>query len=212
MFEQQKAKQSGFSLLEIMLTMAIVVFFLGTAAVSFNPDDPRRDLRSEAFKFKSLMHLVVDEAIFKRQEIGIKFYEDKLEFLIFDAHTQTWVQPQTEGQPSTGSSRFSSLFSNYQFSQSIEVTLEMEDVEIFLNPADEFDSKLDSIDPLANFDEITGEEKEKPDIYIFSSGELTAFDLEFRIEALEDHVYIISANEIGMISCRTEHEEDETCL
>ena len=210
-------KQKGFTLLELMLVIALIGMAMGAIVVVINPSDGRKDLHKEAQHFQSLLKLIVDEAIFKHQEIGIKVYDDHLEFLSFDEQSQSW-------QAFSASKQKSKDFVDYKYPAYIELTLEMEDAEVFLNPKfDELETKIASIDPLKGFDEIEEEEeKVEPDIYIFSSGEITAFEFEFRLKDYDefnddnsdysDSVYIIAANDIGIISCKAPHREDEKCF
>jgi general secretion pathway protein H len=218
--KQRKLKQGGFTLLEIMLVITLIGIAMGAIVVVVNPSDHGRDLKNEAQHFETLLKLIVDEAIFKHQEIGIKVYDDHLEFLKFDESSQTW-QLFTSNDDSASKIK-SKDYVDYKFPAFIEVTLEMEDAEIFLNPKiDDIETKISSIDPLSGFDELEEvEEKIEPDIYIFSSGEITAFEFEFRLRndnefnesSYDELVYIIAANDIGIITCKAPHLEDEKCF
>lgn len=202
-----KKNYRGFTLLEILVVISIIAISMGLIVISINPSDSKRDLAKEAKHFEQLLKLVIDEAIFKKQEIGLKVYDDHIEFLNFNQRSQTW------GAFSADSAN-SENYVDYTFPSFLDVRLEMEDVEIFLNPKDELESKISSINPLENFNQFEDEDeiKVEPDIYIFSSGELTAFDLEFRFKDIEDYVYVISANDIGVVSCKALHADDELCL
>lgn len=201
-----KKNHRGFTLLEILVVISIIAISMGLIVISINPTDSRRDLAKEAKHFEQLLKLVIDEAIFKHQEIGLKVYDDHIEFLNFNQSTQAW-------EAFTADSANAEDYVDYTFPSFLEVRLEMEDVEIFLNPKDELESKISSINPLENYDQFEDEElKIEPDVYIFSSGELTAFDLEFRFKDIEDYVYVISANDIGVVTCKALHEDDESCL
>lgn len=194
----------GFTLLEILVVISIIAIGMGLIVVSISPNDPRRELRKEAYNVKQTVKLLVDEAIFKHKELGIKVHEHHLSFMERDAQTQAW-QKLSQAEDT--------FYEDYQFPGYITVFLEMEDVEVFLNPLqDELEQSIASIQPLENFDQFEEEEEQlKPDIYIFSSGELTAFTLEFRIEGIDDYVYAVSANDIGRVSCRALHNEEEEC-
>ncbi len=215
MSSQGYSKQQGFTLLEILVTLGLISILLSMTALVINTDDPRRDLRSEVLNFKALIALAVDEAIFKRKEIGIKFYEDRIEFLEFNNENQAW---QFSGRDEEGNEK-KSAFSSHTFPGYLDVSLEMEDVELFLKPEDDFESEFQKIDPFENFKEIgesfeddeEGEEEITPDVYIFSSGEVTAFDMEFRLKEIDSFLFIVSASDIGVISCRAEHDSDGLC-
>lgn len=198
--------QSGFTLLEILVVISIIAISMGLIVISINPHDDRRDIVKEAGHFEQLLKLVIDESIFKHQEIGLKVYDDHIEFLKFNARSQIW-------EKFTADSENSNDYVDYKFPAFLEVRLEMEDVEIFLNPKDELENKISSIKPLKNFEQFEDDEdiKIEPDIYIFSSGEVTAFDLEFRFKDIDDYVYVISANDIGVVSCKALHTDDELC-
>ncbi len=211
-------RSQGFTLLEILLVISMIALFMGIFVINLSPRDQRRDLRGEALLFESLVRLLVDEAIFKHKEIGLKIYHDKVAILVFNPSSQTWEASVSKKNSSKKSNSSSNEFQDYRIPDFVELSLEMEDVELFLNPQkDELESKIASINPLANYDELNldeteQEEKIEPDIYIFSSGEITAFELEFRLmESAGDFVYVISANDIGAVSCKALHERDEKC-
>jgi hypothetical protein len=189
--------------------MSIIAVAMGMVVISVSTDDHRRDLRNQAADFQKLIALVIDEAIFQQKELGLKVYEDHISFLAFDEPSQSWqILSNTEDK----------RYKDYKFPPYIEVSLEMEDVELFLNPKDELERKISEIDPLENFEQFEEEEAPpEPDIYIFSSGEITSFSLEFRLrmgEAAKDldtYSFTVSVDDIGNISCKAYHTDDESC-
>lgn len=203
------ARQKGFTLLEILVVMSIIAISMGLIVVSINPDDEGRNLHEEAFAFKQLLQLLVDESIFQQKDIGMKVKEKHIEFLSFDESSQRWVALSSSEKQGKGET-----FNNYDFSSFVQVTLEMEDVALFLNPEeDEFTQKIKAIDPLKNYQEIELDEEEiiEPDIYIFSSGEITPFSFEFRSKTFDEFYYSIGADELGNIFCVTMPEGKFPC-
>jgi len=189
-------KQYGFTLLEILVVISIIGISLGLITLAINPTDYRRNLENEAKNFQNLLKLVIDESIFKQKEIGIKFHEDHISFLTLDPKTNIWQSIVDD-----------KLFADYYFPGYVETVLEMEDVEIFLNPKDELERKIASINPLKNFKQFEDEEElVVPDVYIFSSGELTAFELTFRLRDSSDYSYKVLANDIGRVEVKAGHE------
>lgn len=196
MFNKVPKAQAGFTLLEVMVVISIIGISLGLITLAINPTDYRRNLETEARNFQNLVKLIVDEAIFKQKEIGIKVYDDHISFLGLDPKTNVWQAIADDD-----------VYEDYYFPAYIETTLEMEDVEIFLNPEDEVERKIASIDPLKNFDQFEDEEEIiTPDIYIFSSGELTAFELTFRLRDNGEYEYQVIANDIGKVEVKAVHE------
>lgn len=190
-------KQPGFTLLEILVVISIIGISLGLITLAINPTDYRRNLENEARNFQNLFKLVIDEAIFNQKEMGIKFHENYISFLVFDTQTNIW-QPIADDK----------LFADYYFPAHVETFLEMEDVEIFLNPVDDVERKIASINPLKDFKQFEEQEEPiTPDIYIFSSGEVTAFELTFRLRDNQDYEYQVLANDIGRVEIKSTHEK-----
>jgi len=136
MFNKVPKAQAGFTLLEVMVVISIIGISLGLITLAINPTDYRRNLEKEARNFQNVVKLIVDEAIFKQKEIGIKVYDDHISFLGLDPKTNVWQAIADDD-----------VYEDYYFPAYIETTLEMEDVEIFLNPEDEVERKIASIDP-----------------------------------------------------------------
>ncbi len=198
------SKQKGFTLLEILVVMSIIAISMGMIVISLNTNDEGRDLHKQVIEFKQLLQLLVDESIFQQRDIGIAVKEDHIELLGFDESSQSWGPLSSSGKESSGNNNKGDTFKNYDFPPFAQVTLEMEDVALFLNPEeDELTQKIRSIDPLKNYQEIDVDEEEiiEPDIYIFSSGEVTPFTFEFRSESVETFYYHVGADELGNIFC-----------
>lgn len=180
----------GFTLIEVLVVISIIAISFSLIALAINPHDYRRDLEKEARHFETLLSLGIDEAIFKNQELGIKLEEDGFSFLKFNTKTQLWENVEKDR-----------TYKRHQLPGFIELNLVMEDAEIFLAPPESVENKIREIDPLAEFEQFEDEEEEpiKPDIYVFSSGEVTPFELQFQLLDDYDFSYRVSADEVGQV-------------
>ena len=159
-----KRLSQGFSLVEILVVILIIGLGVSFAALTIT-DNKAYQLRLEAKHLVNHLKLVLDESILSNSEWGLDFYQQ------VNSEGQTiygyrWLSKQEDIWKETN---FYDGQTNYRLPANIDVTLEIEGALQTINTADESDH-----DKQANDKKI---DKLRPDIWLASSGEITAFRL-----------------------------------
>jgi general secretion pathway protein H len=157
----------GFSLLEILVVVAIIGVFVGVTILSTDLVGFERRLEQEATRLGSLVGFASDEALLQTQDFGILICEDSYHFFIYDYDAADWVP--YAARP----------FGPHTFESDILLTLMIDDREVELErAADVFPSALTGIPDDEELDEMPD-----PQIVILSSGEVTPFQVELLRES-----------------------------
>ncbi len=139
-------KQSGFSLLELIVVIAIMATVTGFIVPKINFGGDKKLIKTEAVRLAELFRRASDESIFKTTELGIRFTDGDYQFLKLDGDNRTgkWVPYDDK------------MFRKREWPDGIEVEIEIAGVPIVLEASEE--AKLD--------------EKTRPHVMLLSNGEV----------------------------------------
>ncbi|MBD3654640.1 type II secretion system minor pseudopilin GspH [Kangiella sp.] len=172
--------QAGFTLLEILIALALAGIMLSVAVIAFSDNDAAK-LKNRAHQLFGLMQVAQEESILRGVEIGIRVKQNGYSFLIYDGTRWNPLQEH-------------SLLKDIELEEPIEMYINVEGQEALLaNSADEED--------LGDSD---GEESEKetkpPQIFILSSGEMNEFTVTIGLDRDDARFYRINGNYMGEIT------------
>ena len=157
-----RAGQRGFSLLEILVVVAIIAIFVGVAVLSTDLVAFERRLQQQAVRFSTLLRYAGEEALMQTTDYGILFDETGYRFLYLD---QTVV-------PSAWRLLQSEILAPYQLEDDMEFVLWLDDAEVELDPAE-------LLVPAGETEDGLPPPYPPPHVMLLSSGEVTPFELEF---------------------------------
>lgn len=79
---QQARRSGGFTLIEIMVVVAIIAIMAGAVVLKIDFQNVGVMVRDSAQRTRLLMILASDQAIYSRQQLGIRFHPNNYEFYI----------------------------------------------------------------------------------------------------------------------------------
>ena len=146
---------TGFTLLEILVVIAIAAVLSGTVILGFTGADEAQRLRGAAERIQVRLELARESALQRNREWGVHVQRNAYRFVEFDPMTGKWVAQQYRPFLADG------LTPRIEFSVEVEG---LEAGELSLDAASEEDREKEKA------------KKDMPDIIIFSSGEVTPFE------------------------------------
>lgn len=164
--------QQGFTLLEIMLVIAVIALIASSMRLGISFESEKDKKIREVQRMHAVINAAAEYAMLNQVELGLLLDDVSYKFLAFDG--QKWRA--MSGQK---------IFEDKEFSEGIELKLELEGLEWsednLLGSVSWSDEELDD----------DGEEKLTPQIFILSSGDLTPFliDVSIDVEDEEETTY-----------------------
>ena len=156
---QARRSLRGFSLLEVLVVVFIIGILATMLTLSVGITGGDRELEREVDRLRALIGLASEEAVFQGREIGLKFLPRGYEFSLFAPEENAWVVL-------TGDD----LLSPRDLPAELLVELEIDGRAVVLKADDKQQQSSDE-DP---------DEEYRPQIFIFSSGDVTPFELLLR--------------------------------
>ena len=75
-------KVRGFTLIELLVTVTIISILVGVVAINIEFRNVGKTIRDTATRTGLLMNLASDQAVYSRQQFGIRFHPESYEFFI----------------------------------------------------------------------------------------------------------------------------------
>lgn len=157
----------GFTLLEMLVVVAIIGLFVGAAVLSTDFVSFERKLEQEANRLSTIVSFASDEALLQSQDFGVFICEDSYHFFIYNYEVEDWIPYRA------------TPFEPRRFENDMLASLRIDDREVILET--EFEAF-----PQQMSQDLTEEDLDElpvPQIVILSSGEVTPFQLEFLRES-----------------------------
>ena len=181
-------RQPGFTLIEILVVVIIIATVSGIALMSIGLLGDDRELSTERQRLASLIEVAQDEAMLQGREFGLELMISTYRFVEFDPFSAQWSEILGD-----------ELFRLRQLPEGMEFELYVEDKRVLL---DEDPKELEDPD-----DETMARTVEKyaPHVFVFSSGELTAYEIRIR-RPQQDQQLVMRGDILGEIEFVDEEE------
>lgn len=166
------SRQRGFTLLEVTVVMVIIAILAGFITLSIGNRADEDRLQVQAQRLQQLLGLAADESQLKGIPLGLQFTDDGYRFLTLDPKTKHWLPYQTSGP-----------LRPRPLPAPFRVELRIDDRAVPPQPAKQ------------------PPEKVKPQVLIYSSGQMTAFHAVFSAPGVPLY-YVLSADDLGNVTLR----------
>jgi general secretion pathway protein H len=183
-----RKKTRGFTLIEILVVVIIIATILGIALLSMGLIGDDRELDTERKRLATLIEVAQDEAMFQGREFGLELMQSSYRFVEFDQFTFQWSEILGD-----------ELFRLRQLPEGMEFDLYVEDKRIVLDPNPKQFADPEKEDMSADIEDY------EPHIFVFSSGESTAYEIRLRRD-VNDQQLAMRGDILGQIEFVDEDE------
>ena len=178
-------RSNGFSLIEILVVIVIIGIISGIALLSLGILGDDRQLQTEARRLTSLIEVAQDEAMMQGREFGVEFMNDSYRFVEYDPFINQW-----------GELIGDEMLRLRVLPDDVEFILVLEGQRVLLeNDPARFEDPEETSDRGLT-------ETYSPHVYIFSSGDITPYDLEIR-RRIDNETVAIKSDLIGAVEIVT---------
>lgn len=182
-------KPRGFTLIELLVVLVIITLVVGFATLQLGSGGRENEIGWQVRHFADTLSLAVDEARFSSRDRGVALWRRDVE----SPWQYRWFE-RVEGQWQRLQGEMDSTFEDGQLSDRFSVELLIEDEAVLLPEAVV----------------VPEEEIALPQIYFFSGGEATPFELTLWMRENDTHYYRIRADLLGRVALLDQDGEDES--
>lgn len=199
---RQRIKNSGFTLIEILVVIAIIAVMSAAIVFGLSPQNPRQALETEAHRFMAKLQLASEEATFQGELLGVVFSSHDYQMMRW---VETDLSLKKEGDELENNTAQLPKHERGHWEKAgqeafYKKVILPKEMEFRLTTNNESIALLDSID-----DET--EKNQEPNLLLLPSGEITPFTLIFAMKNNSSVQVSLQGNELGELSIRTAAEK-----
>lgn len=171
-----KHTQHGFTLLEIMLVLALMGLIMATVSYTVFSKNIEQEIEKEVQRLQVVFNMASDYAVINQSELGLRLDEEKQSYEFVKLNDdERWI-------PIDGVKHFEirELPEGVQIDLVLEGLAWQEEDSLFDNRI--FDEELSVRDEAVDIGDDEDKEPPPPQIFILSSGEITPFELTIEYE------------------------------
>jgi len=167
-----RTAQRGFSLLELLVVVAISGILVGAVVLSRFVVGYDRQIEQEAQRLRSIVTLLQEEALMQTRDYGLLFTESGYRFYIYDYTQLAWLQIGNDP-----------ILAEHTFAPQLTLELVLDGREVDLE---------------RDFDGLEGEDPQ-PQVMVLASGEVTPFEASIYRDRTGGH-YDVAAELDGTVT------------
>jgi len=169
-------KTKGFTLLEVMLVLAIMGLVVSTVVFNVTGQSGEDRLKKQVQRFQVVFSMAADFAVLNQRQLGLRVEQEKQQyaFMVLD-DDQQWQELSTD-----------KVFSSYALPEEFTFALELNDLpwdtDDSLFNEGSFDAQLSVSDEGVSIGEEEQKKLPPPQVLLLSSGDITPFSITFAYE------------------------------
>lgn len=181
-----KKTQAAFTLLEVLIAVAIIAVVVTGAYMTFG-DSKAGHLKNHAYRLLGQLQIAQEESIIRGVEFGVRIEEDGYFFMIYN--NEKW-QPLEDHE----------LLKEQKFEDEYQLYVHVEGQESLLqNTENEDDEEKESSESEQEIADDKKKQLKTPQIFMLSSGEMNEFKLTIGYEQNRGKFYRILGNYLGVM-------------
>lgn len=189
-------KHAGFTLLEIMLVLVLLGIATAVVLPTLEPADSSARLKTDADRFAALVKTGHEESLLKGKDLGVSFTDNGYQFM--EWHEDKWQLMQSDR-----------LLTEKELSKAIN--LDFMPGELIWQAALDAEEQHDSDSFFTDSGLFENEESmKKPDLYIWSSGDVTPAEVRFQSASDSRRFFSVMIRETGEVNVVSADEYDKT--
>ncbi|MEO9944799.1 type II secretion system minor pseudopilin GspH [Paraglaciecola sp.] len=171
-------KQTGFTLIEVMLVLLIMGLAVGAVVLNYSGESAQDRLKKQTQRLQIVFNMAADFAVLNQRQLGLRIEEDEnTYYFMYLDEEQAWQKLEDD-----------KLLSDHTLPQEFSIELSLTDLPWDTGQSLFSDDDLFEEDfSLSEDGTEIGNEEDKPldppQVFIFSSGEITPFSLSLAYEA-----------------------------
>ncbi|MEM7258515.1 MAG: prepilin-type N-terminal cleavage/methylation domain-containing protein, partial [Pseudomonadota bacterium] len=127
--EVHRQSQQGFSLLELIVVIAMMAVLTGVIVPRLNLGGETRQVRDETLRLAELMNRAAEQSVFKTQQIGVRFNDSDYHFLLLDGDGRDGKWVAHEGK----------MFRKREWPEDFDVEVAISGVAVELEDSESFE-------------------------------------------------------------------------
>lgn len=171
-FLSKSCKSNGFTLFEVLLVLALIAIFVSLVSIPNVGRSAQEQIEQEAQRFATLINLSSEYSVLNNKVLGVMIEPEQYEFLIFDGANWRAINEKP--------------LQKRRLPEFVLIKLELDGLAWAEdNLVNSVSWKKDETEQLL-VQEDEQNKKKFPQIFILPSGEISAFEVEFDYDSIDE--------------------------